>query len=83
MSNRTHTKLSRGRLAVDQFVKDLIVEEGLAHKQAMIDMGKAQDGLDGLNDMDSLVDDFMDATACNLDDAQEMASNVRDYDNQY
>ena len=83
MSNRTHTKLSRVRLAVDQFVKDLTVEESKAHKQAMIDMGQTQDGLDGLNDMDSLVDDFMFETACNLDDAQEMASNVRDYDNQY
>jgi hypothetical protein len=83
MSNRTHTKVSRVKLAVDQFVKDLIIEEGKAHKQAMIDMGKAQDGLDGLNDMDNLVDDFMYETSCNLDDAQEMASNVRDYDNQY
>jgi hypothetical protein len=83
MSNRTHTKVSRVKLAVDQFVKDLIIEEGKAHKQAMIDMGKAQDGLDGLNDMDNLVDDFMYETSCNLDYAQEMASNVRDYDNQY
>ena len=83
MSNRTHVPVSKVRLALDQFVKDLVLEEGDARRQAMIAMGKSQEHLDGFTKIDALVDDFMYETSCNLDDAQEMASNVRDYDNQY